>query len=128
MMTPYNATASQKMTDMRFSDQMRGTRIAAPIKLEPISRIPLYNTHTHTHTYAFSTYHHENTYTYIRRNGTWSFGNLDRHKYIQIPYHEAPTTDMPIHRKDPIDVNVYLSSHTHTYTYTTYNYTQCLAW
>ena len=46
-------------------------------------------------------------------------------------YHEAPTTDMPIHRKDPIDVNVYLHTHTYSSIYThthtkQSNQSQCL--
>ena len=46
-------------------------------------------------------------------------------------YHEAPTTDMPIHRKDPIDVNVYLHKHTYSSIYThthtkQSNQSQCL--
>ena len=41
IMTPYSATASQKMTLIKLSDQIRGTRTAAPIRLAPINRMPL---------------------------------------------------------------------------------------
>merc|ERR1719155_435559 len=61
IMTPYSATASQKMTLIKLSDQIRGTRTAAPIRLAPINRMP----------------------------------------------HDAPTTDMPMQRKEPMDVYVY---------------------
>ena len=41
IITPYIATASQKMTETRFFDLILGVLTAAPSKLLPVKKIPL---------------------------------------------------------------------------------------
>ena len=40
MMTPYIATASQKMTEIRFLDFILGVLTAAPTRVDPVINIP----------------------------------------------------------------------------------------
>ena len=118
-MTPYNATASQKMTEIRFRDQMRGTRIAAPIKLEPISRIPLYNTdrQTYTHTTIQTHSAHQNQY---HKSTQAQASLLKTNRHTRVPrgtYNGHADTQKGSNWRERISAHTHILVHIYTHTY-----------